>query len=165
MNDERRTERTGLRFRPRHLDCGDETSIPCTSCPRSARYSAFSPVPQPTSRTSPLIAPASARSMNSRCGRPISHGGVPLYASSKSASRELSDGVMQICLCSHGMNQYRTGKHLQPLRVAHADFRPSSIAIPCPNPTLIVTRPRSASRRFISWTSVTAKRAPQAPSA
>ncbi len=40
----------------------------------------------------------------------------------------------------------------------------NSIAAPCPNPTHSVAIPRSTPRRFISWTSVTGRRAPEHPS-
>jgi hypothetical protein len=47
-------------------------STPVTACPLLAKYNAFSPVPQPTSKIDPLICgPASTKSF---CGRPISHG-------------------------------------------------------------------------------------------
>jgi hypothetical protein len=50
-------------------------STPPTACPRPARKRAFSPVPQPTSSTSPAISPDSSRDANSRCALPMSHGG------------------------------------------------------------------------------------------
>src|SRR6266498_879019 len=58
-------------------------SIPVASSPMPAAMSTCSPVPQPTSRTRPRRAPASASAWNTGWGRPISHGGVPVYMASK----------------------------------------------------------------------------------
>jgi hypothetical protein len=52
-------------------------SIPITRRPRAARWSAFSPVPQPTSSTDPTTRPASASFTISAWGRPISQGTSP----------------------------------------------------------------------------------------
>ena len=51
--------------------------MPVTLQPRPAKNRAFSPVPQPASRTEPVI--WSATSMKGFCGLPMSQGGWPAY--------------------------------------------------------------------------------------
>ena len=64
-----------------------DTSMPTVAHPASAAMSACSPVPHPTSSTSPPIAPSAVSFANAGCGRPMSHGGVVAYAASNSATR------------------------------------------------------------------------------
>jgi hypothetical protein len=49
--------------------------------PLSAKNRAFSPVPQPASRTDPVT--RSATSTKARCGLPMSQGAFPAYIDSK----------------------------------------------------------------------------------
>ena len=56
-------------------------STPTTSNPWAENASAFSPVPQPASSTGPRTCPSAASRSNAGCARPMSQGGVPLYAS------------------------------------------------------------------------------------
>src|SRR5438477_3004920 len=59
-----------------------EMSMPSASAPCAAASSVCSPVPQPTS----ITRPASSSAANRGCGRPMSQGGVPRYASSRARS-------------------------------------------------------------------------------
>ena len=60
-----------------------ESSMPVASRPIDAAINACSPVPHPESSRRPRNSPASASARNAPCGRPMSHGGVPRYASLK----------------------------------------------------------------------------------
>ena len=55
--------------------------MPSTGWPRPAKNRAFSPVPQPASRTAPVT--RSATSTNAGCGLPMSQGALPAYIDSK----------------------------------------------------------------------------------
>src|SRR5262245_56906788 len=68
--------------------------MPVTLAPRPARNKAVSPVPQPASRTEPVI--RSATSMKGFCGLPMSQGAWPAYMASKVARS--GTGVMVVLL-------------------------------------------------------------------
>ena len=69
--------------------------MPVTLWPRPAKKRAFSPVPQPASRTEPTI--RSATSTSACCGLPMSHGACPAYADSN-VSRS---GTVIVVLLGH----------------------------------------------------------------